>query len=242
MSLTISVLGEDSLAAATAICCARHFTVYSELTPKADLVWVCYDTPIIDDVPDAEAVLRKVAWVVANTKAETPILISSQLPVGSTARLEKAFPSHTFIHSPENIRVATAVKDFENQPRIVVGVRTAAYNFLLTELLSPFTKNILFTDPETAEFSKHALNNWLGLNIAFANELGKVAKVVGANMDTVTDALRTDARISPKAPLKAGSPYGGGHLARDIFTVNRLAQEHNLTLPIISNIKRSNET
>jgi UDPglucose 6-dehydrogenase len=240
--MKICVIGEDSLAAATTICCSRHFTVYNELVAGCDFVWVAYDTPIIDDIPDSEFVIQKISLVAEQTDPKTPIIVSSQLPVGSTARMEKVFPNHTFIHSPENIRVATAVSDFENQARIVVGVRNDRHNAKLQELLSPFTKQIIFTDPETAEMCKHSLNCLLGLSIVYINEVAKVCKLVGADVDVITQALRSDARFSPKMPIKAGGPYGGGHLARDVFTVNRIAQENGIELPIISNIKRSNES
>jgi UDPglucose 6-dehydrogenase len=169
------------------------------------------------------------------------MLVSSQIPVGSTKYLEGKWPQFDFAHSPENLRVATAVADFANQSRIVVGLRNQQRQALLEALFTPFTRHIIFTDPETAEMVKHALNTFLGLQIAFINEVAKIAKFVGANMETITEGLRTDSRVSPKAPLKAGAPFGGGHLARDIFTLNALANGAGISVPLIAHIDESNE-
>jgi UDP-glucose 6-dehydrogenase len=81
---------------------------------------------------------------------------------------------------------------------------------------------------------KHALNTFLGLQIAFINEVAHICAAVGADPATVSLALRTDHRVSLKAPLRPGAPFSGGHLARDI---NTLATFHT---PLISHILESN--
>ncbi len=180
--------------------------------------------------------------MVPHVSERTLILISSQLPVGCTARLESTFPDRRFAYSPENIRVATAVADFQKQARVVVGVRASSYNELLSELFAPFTTNLIFMSVESAECAKHFLNSFLGLQIAFANEMARFCKAVSADPMLVYAALITDQRVSPKAPLRPGAPFSGGHLARDIFVLNELAEEYGLKLPLISRIMESNGT
>jgi UDPglucose 6-dehydrogenase len=84
------------------------------------------------------------------------------------------------------------------------------------------------------------LNTYLGMSIAYANEMARLCKVVGADSVVVTEALRSDARVSPKAPLLAGGPFNSGHLERDIYVLNELAKNHGVSVPIIENIMRSN--
>jgi UDPglucose 6-dehydrogenase len=241
LKMRIYIHGKDSLAAATRQCCERHFIVLREKS-DADLHWFCDDTPIgKDDRPDSDWVLAQIRANLPPLGSDTLVLVSSQMPVGTTAQLEHEFPSYVFAYSPENIRVASAVADFENQARIVVGRRTERHDFILSQLFAPFTKNLIFTDPETAECCKHFLNTFLALQIAFINEAARVCGKVGADVNVVSLALLTERRVSPKAPLRPGAPYGGGHLARDIYVLGEVAALAKVEVPIIAHIKESNE-
>lgn len=238
--MKLFIVGQDTLYRAVSECCGRHFDVLTS-SQEADVLWFCYDTPIGgDDVPDSEWVLNQIRNDLSEVEGLPLVLLSSQMPVGTIAKLEKEFPRFHFGYSPENLRVATAVSDFEKQNRVVVGVRNWSSMPILQELFEPFTELVIFTNPETAEMVKHALNTFLALQIAFINEIARVSATVGADVDKITAALRTEARISPKAPLKAGLPYGGGHLARDIHVLSELAAQNGLPCPIISHIKESN--
>lgn len=242
--MKISIIGQDTLAAAIRECCARHFEVTAAPDPTAAIWWITYDTPIgTDDRPDSEWVIDRIRELLVDLDTKPLIIVSSQMPVGTTAELEREFPQNRFAHSPENIRVATAVADFENQARIVVGIRTPTdeEKQRIHELLKPFTQLLILTDPETAEMCKHALNNLLGLQIAFINEIARICVKVGADPETVSLALRSERRVSPHAPLKPGKPFGLGHLARDIYTLNRIARGTGVTAPIIGSIKASND-
>lgn len=241
--MKLSVIGQDTLAAATYQCCQKHFETYRIPYHGSDIIWCCWDTPIIgaEERPDAVWVMDRIREMLVDLEPGPLILVSSQMPVGTTAQLERECPDFSFAHSPENIRVASAISDFENQARVVVGRRSTKHDELLKELFQPFTKNLILTDCETAEFVKHGLNVFLALNIVFANEIARVARSVGADPDTVSLAIKHDQRFSLKTPIKPGGPYGGGHLARDVYTVNRIAVEKSIHLPVISRIKESNE-
>jgi UDPglucose 6-dehydrogenase len=241
--MKIAVTGNDSLAQAASICCRRHFDLLATPSPSADVLWVCHDTPIgPDNRPDVDFVVARIREELAKIDPTVLVLVSSQIPVGTTWKLEKEFPQFTFAHSPENIRVANAVADFENQSRVVVGMRSISDvdRRLLTRLFDPFTDNLIFTDPETAEMAKTALNCYLAMSIAYINEIARVCAAVGADANVVSMALRTDARVSPKAPLRPGAPFGGGHLERELFTVNEVARACGLSVPILEHIAESN--
>jgi len=226
------------LAAAARECCHPHHSLV--IPSEAELVWICYDTPIIDGVVDSVWVMDRIDELIPSCNPEAIMLVSSQLPVGSIASLEYKYPGFRWACSPENIRVASAVADFQNQSRIILGVRTAEDAKVIYLLLTPFTHNIIITGIETAEMCKHALNCWLGMNIAFINEISRICKVVGADVDGVTESLKSERRISPNAPLKAGAPFGGGHLARDIYFLGEIAERNSLSTPIINSILKSN--
>lgn len=240
--LAVSVLGDDTLAKATYQCCRPYFQTFNYPNNMSDVIWCCWDTPIgEDDKPDVEWVLGLIRNFIPHTGTASLILISSQLPIGSTAKLEEEFPTHTFAYQPENVRAKTALEDFKYQPRMVVGIRSHKYDAVLSELLGVFTANVIFTDPETAEMSKAALNTFLALQIAFINEIAKICKIVGANPQKVSECLKTDSRVSLRAPLNPGAPYGVGHLAREIYNLTQIAEKADISVPIISNIKKSND-
>lgn len=225
------------LADAVKTCCDKHFDTKAD---KPDILWVCYDTPLTSrGHPDVEWVLEQINGDLPDR--ETLVLVSSQVPVGTIRRLEHMFPHHSFACSPENVRVATAVSDFTDQARIVVGRRNQRHDNMLAVLLSPFTKNIIWTDPETAEMVKHALNCYLAMSIAFINEVARVSKAVGADANTVSLALLCERRISPNAPLKPGAPFGQGHLERDLYNMTKIASSHGVGIPVIDHINESNE-
>lgn len=239
--MKIAVVGQDTLATAVAHCCRLHFPVVRQPEPGIDLLWLCYDTPLTaEGAADLTWTMGKCAEAIQQVNPSTPVLISCQLPVGSTASLQRLFPLHRLAYSPENIRVATAVADFAQQSRIVVGTRHPSLQPILAEALSCFTGTIIWTDPETAEMCKHALNCFLGLQIAWINEVARLAGPLGVDMEVVTRSLRSERRVSPVAPLVAGQPFGGGHLARDIGYLADLAERGDVFTPIIDAISVSN--
>ncbi len=237
--MKLAIQGQDTLARAAIKCCEKYF----QLVPpsQADILWACYDTPIgPDGFVDVDWVLENIRQLIYKTSKTTIILVSSQIPIGTISQLESEFPDRVFAYSPENIRVATAEADFQDQARIIVGRRSSEHDDLFRELFAPFTENLIFTNPETAEMVKHALNSFLGLSIAFINEIARLSKQCGADSRVVSQALLTEPRISPRAPLKPGPPFGGGHLARDISVLTQYAREHAISIPIISHIDESN--
>ena len=246
--MKIAVTGQGILAETTRKCCTASdrptppHSVVNHTDKDIEVLWVCYDTPLNDKgSADYEWVVARIQREISELPGTPVILISSQLPVLTTFRIQEQFPRHFLAYSPENVRVASAVADFAHQSRIVVGVRNRSRDTVIRALLEPFTQNIIFTNPETAEMVKHALNCYLGMSIAFINEIARVCDNVKANVNVVSEALLSERRISPAAPLKPGKPFGGGHLMRDILAMEDRARGHGLKIPIITHIRESNE-
>jgi len=207
------ILGDGQLARAT-----------RESVGDIDICWVCHDTPVDEhDHPDTEWVLDAIRPELAQLDAGSVVLISSQVPVGTCARLEAQFPSLRFAVSPENIRVKTGAEDFRNQARVIVGTRHDELRPQFEALFAPFTDTVFFMSPESAEMTKHALNGYLALCIVYINEIAAVCKQVGADVDDVTRGLLSEPRVSPTAPLRAGPTYSGGTLGRDTRVLADLA-------------------
>lgn len=207
-----------------------------------DMLWVTYDTPVNEnDDADVAYVLTRVRQVLPNLSPGVLVLISSQLPVGTCAGLQREYPQFRFAVSPENLRLGRAIEAFEKADRIIVGVRDDGKNALLERLFDPFTDRIIFMRTESAEMVKHALNSFLGLSITFINEVARLCEHVGADASEVTAGLKSEPRIGPRAYLGAGGPFAGGTLARDVVTLGALGEKFGEALAVIPAIKASNE-
>ena len=138
------------------------------------------------------------------------VLISSQVPVGTTRQLEQAFASASrgrtvgFGYSPENLRLGKAIDAFTQPDRVVVGVRSPADRERVAALLRPFTERIEWMSVESAEMTKHALNAFLATSVTFINEIAALCEQVGADATEVERGLKSEARIGPKAYSVAG--------------------------------------
>jgi UDPglucose 6-dehydrogenase len=214
----------------------------------AQVIWVAYDTPVDDDDnADVEYVVERVSRLFPYLKAGQEVLISSQLPVGTSKRLEalfaRAWPdAHvSFSYSPENLRLGKAISVFTQPDRVVIGVRSEKSRQIFTEMLRPFTDHIEWMSVESAEMTKHALNAFLATSVTFINEIAVICEQVGADAKEVERGLKSEARIGPKAYLGPGGAFAGGTLARDISFLSKIGQEHELPLHLFPAIRASND-
>jgi UDPglucose 6-dehydrogenase len=90
--------------------------------------------------------------------------------------------------------------------------------------------------------SKHAINAFLGMSVAFSNELATICEKTGANAFEVEKALKSEPRIGPKAYVRPGSAFAGGTLARDIAFLDTLAGRLGIEAPVIHGILPSNSS
>jgi UDPglucose 6-dehydrogenase len=209
---------------------------------EADLLWVCYDTPVDDnDVADLTPVLDGIRRSVPYLQPGTLILISAQIPAGTCRTLETEFSDYRFAYSPENLRLGEALSIFMNADRIILGVRREADAAELEALLKNFTQNLIIVRPESAEMIKHAINSFLASSIAFMNEIARVCEHVGADAKEVERGLKSEPRIGPAAYLSPGGPFAGGTLARDVVALAKIAQERGEPLVLVPAIKLSND-
>ena len=218
------------------------FTADATRAADAEVLWVAYDTPVdADDNADVEFVVAQVAKTLPHLRDGAVVIVSSQLPVGSTARLEAMAPKLRFACSPENLRLGKAIEVFTKPDRVVVGVRDEHAKTRITEMLAPITTRIEWMTVESAEMTKHAINAFLALSVTFANELASVCERVGADAKEVERGLKTESRIGPKAYVAPGGAFAGGTLARDVAFLTQLGGKHELALPLLSGVRPSNE-
>jgi UDPglucose 6-dehydrogenase len=223
------------------------FTTDITAVANADVLWICYDTPVDDDDrADVDAVIRWSEEFFPHLRDGAVVLISAQMPVGSVARLERAFAAVAhrrridFACSPENLRLGRAIGVFLDPGRIIVGIRGEQAREKLTPLMTKFCQNLMWMNVESAEMVKHALNGFLALSVTFTNELATIAERVGADAADIERALRSDPRVGPNAYVKAGPAFAGGTLARDVQFLSAISGNEKLKTPLIDSIIASN--
>lgn len=208
----------------------------------ADILWLTYDTPVNDkDESDVSFVLERLGRCLPHLPHGALVLISSQVPVGTCARLEAEFTQFHFAYLPENLRLGRALDAFEKAERVVIGIRNQEKRRLLEDLFAPFTQKILWMRTESAEMVKHGINSFLALSITFINELARLCEQTGADATEVSLGLKSDVRIGPRAYLGPGGAFAGGTLARDVVTLTQLAAEKAEPVFVIPAIKQSND-
>ncbi len=219
-----------------------------EALAGAEVVWVTYDTPVDDDDrADVAFVVERVSRLFPALEAGTLVLISSQLPVGTTHQLEQLYAAAhpdrpvSFAYSPENLRLGKAIGVFTQPDRVVVGVRDETDKARVAALLRPLTERIEWMGVESAEMTKHALNAFLATSVTFINEIATLCEQVGADAKEVERGLKSEMRIGPRAYLGPGGAFAGGTLARDISFLSAIGAAHSRPTHLISAVRASND-
>lgn len=218
------------------------FSTDTSTVADADVVWICHDTPVdSDDRSDVDWVLAEARRILPRLRSGAVVLISSQLPVGTCAKLTQEYPQAHFACSPENLRLGKALDAFDKPARIIVGAPDGAARAPLDALLAPIGAPIIWMKPESAEMVKHALNSFLALSISYINEIATLSEFVSADAMEVAAGLKSDPRIGIRAYLSPGGPFAGGTLARDVVTLAKLGESRGQAVPVIAAIKESND-
>jgi len=219
---------------------------------QAEIVWVTFDTPVDEsdraDIRFIEEQLIKISPFISENSL---LLISSQLPAGTTRNLKNKFinlypeKKLSFIYIPENLRLGNAVKIFNQPDRIIIGLENDNNidnnKLIIIKLFEKFTKNLIWMSIESAEMTKHAINAFLATSIIFINELANLCEQVGANVADVEVGLKTEERIGNKAYLRAGEAIAGGTLLRDVNFLNDLSIKNNIPTYLLQALLVSND-
>jgi GDP-mannose 6-dehydrogenase len=144
--------------------------------------------------------------------------------------------------NPEFLREGSAVRDFADPPKTVIGELDRASGDRAAALYEKLDIPLIRTSLEVAEMVKYVDNSWHALKIGFANEIGNIAKSCGVDAYEVMDIFCQDRKlnISP-AYLSPGFAFGGSCLPKDLRALAYQAKSKDLVLPILTSILPSNE-
>jgi UDPglucose 6-dehydrogenase len=219
-------------------------------TRNAEVVFLAVGTP---PLPDGSADMRFVfdaARIFSeNHQGYQVIVTKSTVPVGTGARIEEMLlekhPRDSFavVSNPEFLREGSAVSDFTNPDRIVVGCDDAKALEIMKRLFKPQTDNnvrLLVTKRVSAELIKYASNGFLSVKISFINEVSRLCEEVGADVMDVARGMGMDSRIGPRF-LNPGPGYGGSCFPKDTRALLDVAKSHKVPLRVVEAAVAANE-
>ncbi len=207
-------------------------TSYAEAIPGAEFVFVAVGTP---QAVNGEADLRYVA-AAAQAIAEHmtgPLIIvnKSTVPVGTGDWVAEIVRQHqrepipfAVVSCPEFLREGSALHDFMNPHRVVLGSLDREAAEKVAQLHLPLRAPILITDLRTAEMIKYASNAFLATKISFINEMANICETLGADVKEVARGMGYDPRIGPLF-LEAGLGFGGSCFPKDVQALARMAED-----------------
>lgn len=211
-------------------------TDYAEAIPNAEFIFVAVGTPSgVDGEADLKYIRTAVESIARHMDGYTIIVNRSTVPVGtgdSTAqtlieRGKKQGIDFQVVSNPEFTREGSAIYDFLNPDRVVLGSVDANAAEAVADLYRVFTQNIMITDLRTAEMIKYASNAFLAMKISFINEIASICEKLGADVKLVAQGMGADQRIGA-AFLNAGLGFGGSCFPKDVKALTYMAEVNGL--------------
>jgi GDP-mannose 6-dehydrogenase len=228
----------------------------AEAVAASDMSLVCVGTPSRRngslDTAAVARVCEQIGAAIRGTTGRHIVVMRSTILPGTMRgvvipTLEKASGMRAgdgfhVANNPEFLRESTAVYDYDNPPKTVVGATDPATASEVLSLYEALPGPKIATTVDVAEMVKYADNAWHALKVAFGNEIGNLAKAVGVDSHAVMDIFCQDEKlnISPYY-LKPGYAFGGSCLPKDLRALTYKGRELDLDLPLLNSIMPSNQ-
>ncbi|HZK80781.1 MAG TPA: UDP-glucose/GDP-mannose dehydrogenase family protein [Humisphaera sp.] len=203
----------------------------------AEVVYLAVGTPSKDDgtvdMSYLEAAGKEVCDALAANESEylVTIVVKSTVPAGTNRKLYKFLKEQTKAHvqvvsNPEFLREGSAVQDFLEPDRIVIGGESPEAFRMMRRLYDPIVKReeaFMTMNWESAELTKYAANSMLAARISFMNEMTILCEYYNADVEDIRKGIGSDFRIGP-AFLKAGCGYGGSCFPKDVAAMEHISK------------------
>jgi UDPglucose 6-dehydrogenase len=215
-----------------------------EAVEGADFLYVAVGTPptyagdadlsavwtVVDELPD---------------DARTTIVMKSTVPVGTGEKVRAALDARGleavgYASNPEFTAEGTAVRDFMEPDRIVVGAFDEADGDAVEALHAGIDAPVVRTDVNSAEMIKLAANAFLVTRISFINEIANVCELIGADVKSVAEGIGLDHRLGPHF-LRAGIGWGGSCFPKDSLALKQLAANSGYHFHLMNAVIEVNE-
>lgn len=227
-----------------------------EAVMGSDLSLLCVGTPSRAngslDLSAVQAVSRQIGSSLAGKNSYHSVVIRSTVLPGtlsdivvpsleetSSKTLGEAFGVAS---NPEFMREGSAVADFNNPAKTVIGTRDETTRERLLELYSGLPGRLIVTEPRLAELVKYTDNTWHALKVAFGNEIGNICKAAGVDSHELMQVFFADTKLNiSNAYLLPGFAFGGSCLPKDVRAINAYAVQHDVEAPLLKSLMPSNK-
>ena len=218
-----------------------------ETIRSSDVLFVCVNTPQREDGSADMAYVEGVSRRIAENMNDYKVVVEkSTVPVKTSMWIKRSIDLHKkkdvefdVASNPEFLREGTAVSDFLNPDRIVIGVESERARDILVNIYDKYKDRILVTNIDTAELIKHASNSFLALKISYINLLSELCEKTDANIELVAKGMGLDPRIGGHF-LRAGLGYGGSCFPKDIRALVRIAEDLGVRFDLLKEADKIN--
>ncbi|MBN2452742.1 MAG: UDP-glucose/GDP-mannose dehydrogenase family protein [Candidatus Omnitrophica bacterium] len=224
-------------------------TDIKEAVRKSEIIFIAVGTPPRDngeaDLSSVEHVSREIALSMTSYKL---VIEKSTVPVNTGEWVERTIKifnkrrvKFDVASNPEFLREGTAIEDFMNPDRVVLGVSSKKAADILRTLYGPLNAPILVTDIKSAEIIKHAANSFLAMKISFINAISNICDRLNADVAEVAKGIGLDKRIGDKF-LNAGLGFGGFCFPKDLAAFIRISEKAGYDFGLLKEVEKINES
>ena len=205
-------------------------TSHATAVPDSDFVFIAVDTPPgSGGEADLSSVEAAAASIATHLDGRTIIVDKSTVPVGTGDLVSSLISQYRgddiefdIVSNPEFLREGSAVSDFLQPDRVVLGSEDHQAAEEVAFLYRSFSCPIIITDLRTAEMIKYASNAFLATRISFINEIASMCEPLGADVSEVARGMGLDKRIG-EGFLSAGIGWGGSCFRKDVLALEHMA-------------------
>jgi UDPglucose 6-dehydrogenase len=208
-----------------------------------EFVFVCVGTPQDDSGAADLSTLDTVATQLTEVLPVGAIMIiKSTVPVGTCQRIAQALNRSDILvaSNPEFLREGTAISDFMQPDRVVVGANSPEVAKKVMSLYDAIEAPKLETSLESSELIKYAANAYLAMRLSFTNDIANLAEATKANVDQVLFGMGLDKRIG-NSFLKPGPGWGGSCFPKDTSALVSIAKSYDSRQPLVESAINSNQ-
>jgi len=218
-------------------------TDYAEALKDCEFAFIAVGTPSgVNGEADLQYVAAAATSIAKNMQSPLIIINKSTVPIGTgdwvadIIKREQPKPiDFAVVSCPEFLREGSAIGDFMQPHRNVIGSFDREAANKVAQLHLPLRAPIVITDLRTAEMIKYASNAFLATKISFINEIAEICEAYGADVKEVAAGMGYDARIG-RHFLDAGLGWGGSCFPKDVRALAYMAEEKGLDPRILNTV------